>query len=114
MSFRAREFTFVIMAAAVPLLLTSAVSVNLASNLALSQNSQLLIAMRDNKQHQLVRIADSTRDNVLAIADVISDLKVDLQSEQTHSFLTKLTKELHFYDIFVISPAGDVVYTQST
>lgn len=111
MSFRSRVFTFVVLAAAIPLLMATLVSVNLAENLAMQQSTQLLIAMRDNKKHQLDRIANNTRDNVLAIADVISDLKLDIQSDTSHSLLTKLSKELHFFDIFIISPAGDVVYT---
>ena len=111
MSFRTRVFTFVVLAAAIPLLMATFVSVNLADNLAMQQSTQLLVAMRDNKKHQLARIANNTRDNVLAVADVISDLKVDIQSDTTHSLLSKLNKELQFYDIFIISPSGDVVYT---
>lgn len=111
MSFRTKVFSFVILAAAVPLVLATLISINMASNLAHQQNSQLLIAMRDNKKIQLERIAISIKDNVLAVAGVIVDGKFDLQTDSTHQLLTELNKELHFYDIFVISPNGVVEYT---
>lgn len=111
MKFSSRVMAMVFGAVLIPLILSIFISsLSTVAELKL-QNEQRLVSIRDIKKSQLDAQLINVKDNLLAIADFIeADFEL-LYTDNMHLLLTKLNTKLHFYDIFVISPAGDVVYS---
>ncbi|MDP5136590.1 methyl-accepting chemotaxis protein [Rheinheimera baltica] len=111
MKFRSRVMSLVIGAVLVPLTLSLFVNTLSTITEIEHENEQRLISIRDIKKAQLESQLVSVKDNLYAIADVIEADFENVTSDKMHKLLNKLNSELHFYDIFVISPSGDVIYT---
>jgi methyl-accepting chemotaxis protein len=111
MKFSTRVMLLVVCAALVPLTMSFVVSVWSSITEIKQANEQKLTAIRDIKKNQLEAQLVNVKDNLDAIANIVVAYHDELQSDNMHTLLTKLNSELHFYDIFVVSPAGEVVYT---
>lgn len=111
MKFSSRVMSMVIGAALIPLTISIAISTITTIAEIKRQSEQRLVSVRDIKKTQLDSQLVNVKDNLFAIADIIESNFENITSEKMHLLLTKLNNELHFYDIFVISPAGDVIYT---
>lgn len=111
MKFSTRVMALVIGAAAIPLTLSIAVNIMSAVKEIKLEHTQKLVSIRDIKKSQLESQLRGVEDNLYAIANLIESDFEQVTSDKMHALLTKLNSELHFYDIFVISPAGDVIYT---
>lgn len=111
MSFSRRVLLLVVIAALVPLSIAFTVNVLSSISALRLEHEQKLIAIRDIKKAQLEMEFTAVKNNLNAISNLITADFEKLDSENMHQLLTKLNRDLHFYDIFVISPTGEVVYS---
>lgn len=111
MKFSTRVLCLVLIAAILPLTISVTVSVISSLQTLNGMNEQRLVALRDVKKSQLETLFVRFKDNLYAVAEIVEQRHSNLFSPSTHQVLTELNKRLHFYDVFVISPAGDIVYS---
>lgn len=111
MKFSTRVLVLVLVAAILPLFISVSVSVFSSLQTLNDMNEQRLVALRDVKKAQLSVLFSRFKDNLFAVADIVEERQLDLYSDATHQLFIELNTRLHFYDIFVISPSGDIVYS---
>ena len=111
MKFSSRIRLFVLGATILPVLIALIITEVIANQQIGTLNEQRLVAVRDIKRDQILNLFQEFRGNLESIADVSKLMHKDLGSDAHHQLLTKLNTELGFYDIFLINPAGEVVYT---
>lgn len=74
-------------------------------------NYERLIALREIKKSQLYQHFESASASFNVIEHAARQYASQLEVDSTHQFFTTLNNELGFYDIFLIDPFGNIVYT---
>lgn len=111
MRFATKVKLYILMAALLPLLLSNAVVISNARSDLFEQAEQKLLAVRELKSRQINELFRNFTDNFTVVAKVVSQDFAPNQPLALDNLLTELSQASHFYDIFVINPQGDVVYT---
>ncbi|MBN8446677.1 MAG: methyl-accepting chemotaxis protein [Gammaproteobacteria bacterium] len=94
-----------------PLLIATILVTVIARNELFAQAEAKLTAVREIKQRQISAMFDDFASGVQVVRSVVSAQLDPKQPENSHQVLTALNKNLGFYDIFVIDPQGQVIYT---
>ncbi len=94
-----------------PLLIATILVTVLARNELFAQAEAKLTAVREIKQRQISAMFDDFASGLQVVRSVVSAELDPKQPENSHQLLTELNKNLGFYDIFVIDPQGQVIYT---
>ena len=94
-----------------PLLIATILVTVIARNELFAEAESKLTAVREIKQRQINAMFDDFADGLQAVRSVVATQLDPKQPENSHQLLTELNKNLGFYDIFVIDPQGQVIYT---
>lgn len=94
-----------------PLLIATILVTVIARNELFAQAEAKLTAVREIKQRQISAMFDDFASGLQVVRSVVSAQLDPKQPENSHQVLTALNKNLGFYDIFVIDPQGQVIYT---
>ncbi len=94
-----------------PLLIATFLVTVIARNELFAQAEAKLTAVREIKQRQISAMFDDFASGLQVVRSVVSAQLDPKQPENSHQVLTALNKNLGFYDIFVIDPQGQVIYT---
>lgn len=94
-----------------PLLIATILVTVIARNELFAQAEAKLTAVREIKQRQISAMFDDFASGLQVVRSVVSAQLDPKQPENSHQVLTALNKNLGFYDIFVIEPQGQVIYT---
>ena len=94
-----------------PLLIATILVTVIARNELFAQAEAKLPAVREIKQRQISAMFDDFASGLQVVRSVVSAQLDPKQPENSHQVLTALNKNLGFYDIFVIDPQGQVIYT---
>ena len=111
MKFSLRVKSWVLFASVIPVLLALFVSAYSATQSLDQLNQERLIALRDTKQARLENLLDRYKNNMGAIAEVITFNLRNFGSPEFDTLMRDLNANLEFYDVFVVNQQGDVVYT---
>ena len=94
-----------------PLLIATILVTVIARNELFAEAESKLTAVREIKQRQINAMFADFPDGLQAVRSVVATQLDPKQPENSHQLLTELNKNLGFYDIFVIDPQGQVIYT---
>ncbi|WP_070962557.1 cache domain-containing protein [Vibrio sonorensis] len=111
MRFSLRVKSWVLFASIMPVLVALLVSAMSASKSVDQLNQERLIALRDVKQARVLELFERYKRNLKAVAFTAKAELYEYDSDRFHETMTVLNHELEFYDIFIVNPSGDIVYT---
>ncbi|YCO03102.1 methyl-accepting chemotaxis protein [Vibrio sp. VNB-15] len=111
MKFSTQVKGWVVFTSIVPVLVALFVSVYSSTKSLNTLNEERLVALRDTKQARLDELFERYQNNTSVVAQVVSMNIDQLLSDDFHRLLTDLSRELDFYDIFIVDEAGEVIYT---
>lgn len=102
----------------IPIGITGIIASNIASTSLEEQTFHQLTAIRENKKNQVVNYFDARKEDIVLLSSTIKNLldnsSVDAINQSAHGkndYFKKYIETYHYYDLFLISPDGDVFYT---
>lgn len=94
-----------------PLIFATAIVTYIARDELFAEAQSRLVAVREIKQRQIVGMFQDFSDNLQAVSAVIASQKSLDTLTDIDQTLQSLNKSLGFYDLFIISDDGTVLYT---
>lgn len=111
MTFSKKVKALILMAIMLPLIIVISLSYVSTKQSLNELNFERLIALREIKKSQLYQYFESASASFNVIEHATKQYSSQLEVDSTHQFFTTLNNELGFYDIFVIDPFGQIIYT---
>ncbi|MDP4529402.1 methyl-accepting chemotaxis protein [Alkalimonas delamerensis] len=111
MSFAAKVKWISLFIVLFPMIMATAVITYLAHSALYQQAEASLTSVREIKQQQIQSMLTEFADGLEVVAATVQAMQTLSGIEQQHALFVQLNQQLGFYDIFVIDPQGNIIYT---
>lgn len=102
----------------IPIGITGIIASNIASSALEQQTFDQLTSIRENKKSQVISYFDAKKEDIVLLSSTVKNLldisDVDAINQSAHArneYFKEYIETYHYYDLFLISPQGDVFYT---